>query len=151
MTQTSTTRELHFRAELEWRGEQPGSGSVTTGGQTVPFSVPAAMGGGGIGTDPEGLLASAVGACYTATLAAILLHTRLPYRRLTVSSELTVVDFPGAHARIASVRVSPTIVGGEAARREEYLTAATRARERCFVGRHLNPSVSYEVGAVCVA
>jgi len=57
-----------FASKLTWSGGRSSSGMVEAGGQSLRFSVPASMGGVGAGTNPEDLLTSAVGSCYTATL-----------------------------------------------------------------------------------
>ena len=60
--------ELSFQSGLKWSGGRLGSGRVAVGGEAFAFSVPASMGGLGTGTNPEELLLTAVGSCYTATL-----------------------------------------------------------------------------------
>ena len=68
--------ELSFTSKLTWSGGS--QGVVETGGQSLQFSMPASMGGLGVGTSPEELLLSAVGSCYTATLAGLTEARRLP-------------------------------------------------------------------------
>jgi peroxiredoxin-like protein len=142
-----TTSELTFTSELEWAAEER-TGSIQAGGQTLEFSVPRSMGGRGVGTDPEGLLTSAVGACYTSTLASLLAQAGLPHRRVRVHARATVLDHPGPRARIASIEVSPTIRGAAVDRADDYRAQAERARQHCFIGRHLRPDLDYRVGQV---
>lgn len=140
--------ELSFNSKLTWSGGRLSRGLIEVGGQNIEFSVPASMGGVGAGTNPEELLLSAVGSCYTATLAAILEAARLPVVSLDVQVGGTVSEYPGPEARISTITVSPTFSGIETGRESEYENAATKARERCFIGRHLGPQVSYRVGEV---
>ena len=138
--------ELSFISKLTWPEGRLGPGVVETGGQSLQFSVPASMGGVGEGTSPEELLLSAVGSCYTATLAGLTEARRLPAASIEVRVEGTVSDYPGPAARISAITVNPTFVGIKSGREKEYEGAAMAARERCFIGKHLGPQVSYRVG-----
>lgn len=140
--------DLVFTSRLTWSGGRSSAGAVETGGQTLQFSVPASMGGLGVGTNPEELLTSAVGSCYTATLAAILDSRRLPAASIEVQVNTLVRDHPGPDARVARVTVNPTFTGAEPGREQDYEAAARAARERCFIGKHLAPQVSYKVGEI---
>jgi len=140
--------ELNFHSDISWSGGRLGRARVNAGGEIVQVSAPASMGGLGAGTNPEELLLSAVGSCYTATLAAILEAARLPASRIGVKVEGTVSDHPGASARFSAIVVNPNFSGIDAARATEYEGAAERARERCFIGGQLASHVNYRVGAV---
>jgi len=140
--------ELSFNSKLTWPEGRLGPGVVETGGQSLQFSVPASMGGVGEGTSPEELLLSAVGSCYTATLAGLTEARRLPAASIEVRVEGTVSDYPGPAARVSAITVNPTFVGIKSGREKEYEGAAMTARERCFIGKHLAPQVSYRVGEV---
>ena len=82
--------ELSFTSKLTWSGGS--QGVVETGGQSLQFSVPASMGGLGVGASPEELLLSAVGSCYTATMACLTEARRLPAASIEVRVEGTVSD-----------------------------------------------------------
>lgn len=140
--------DLLFTSKLSWSGGRASAGVIETGGQSVQFSVPASMGGVGTGTNPEELLSSAVGACYTATLAAVLDSRRLPTSSIAVQVNTIVADHPGPNARVATITVNPTFAGAELGREREYEAAACTARDRCFIGKHLAPQVTYKVGEV---
>lgn len=140
--------ELCFQSKLSWSGGRLSSGFVEAGGERFRFSVPASMGGLGLGTNPEELLLSAVGACYVATLAGTLETLRLPVAALEVRVEGTVSGYPGPEARVSEISVNPTFIGGEIGREADYQGAAFKARERCFIGRHLGPQTDYRVGEV---
>jgi peroxiredoxin-like protein len=139
--------ELSFTSKLTWSGGRH-AGVVETGSQSLQFSVPASMGGVGEGTSPEELLLSAVGSCYTATLAGLTRARQLPASSIEVRVEGTVSDYPGPTARISTITVNPTFVGIESGREKDYESAAMTARERCFIGKHLAPQVSYRVDEV---
>ncbi len=140
--------ELTFESRVSWAGA---AGQIEAGNERFGFSAPASMGGLGVGTNPEELLLSAVGACYTATLAGLLKAVGLPMVSVQVRVDGTVSDYPDPGARVSSLVVNPTFTGFEASRESEYEKAAFKARERCFIGRHLGPQVSYRVGEVAFA
>lgn len=140
--------ELTFESRLSWMGGGESRGRIEAGGEALSFSVPTSMGGVGVGTNPEELLVSAVGACYTATLASLLAGGRLPATALEVRATATVADYPGPSARVSAVTVHPTFVGPQSGREAEYEQAARKARERCFIGRHLASTVEYAVGDI---
>ncbi len=141
--------DLRFEVETRWSGSGGEAvGSVLTGGQVVAWSVPASMNGRGEGTSPEELLAAAVATCFTATLGALLSQLVLPWQRITVGMEETVSGQGGQDRRISRLRVTPTLEGADPTQVEAYQRTAQLARRRCFVGRHLSPEVSYEVGDV---
>jgi peroxiredoxin-like protein len=123
-------------------------GVISVDGQSVRFSAPASMGGKGAGASPETLLISAVTACYSLTLLALLQKRKLPCTEIGVRTEGTVTGFP-QHDTYSRVVVNPVFKGGDASRREEYRALAVEARDRCFIGQtvHLG-GVAYEVGEV---
>jgi peroxiredoxin-like protein len=142
--------DLSFDVELRWsETEGKGVGEIQTDDLAFELSGPESMGGRGVGTNPEELLVSAVSSCYTATLFGVLRRARLPVDSLAVAAGGTVTGFPG-QTRFARIEVSPTILGGDAARRAEYEAAAGIAHDRCFIGHTLAPEVAYEVGTVNV-
>ena len=142
--------ELHFDVGLSWSGTgREGAGHIVGQEVELEYSAPASMGGRGIGTSPEELLVSAVASCYTGTLLGVLRHAGLPVSEVRVGANGVVTDYP-AQARFARLTVSPTIVGGEPARTDEYEQAAATARERCFIGRTIAGNVDYRVGSVAI-
>ncbi|MGH7639715.1 MAG: DUF2249 domain-containing protein [Candidatus Dormibacteria bacterium] len=141
--------ELKFEVRTRWANQGAQAiGSLETGGQVVAWSVPGSMGGAGEGTSPEELLAAAVGTCYTATLGSLLTQAALPWDRTTVSIEETVTSSAQEPMRISRLVVSPVVGGADATRMERYQRTAKLAQKHCFIGSHLHPQVSYEVGEV---
>lgn len=94
------------------------------------------------------MLASA--ACYSLTFSRLLTQAALPTGDVDTTAGVEVTGFPTSLS-IACLIVSPTIIGGDSNRMPEYEAAAQRARERCFIGRHLSREVAYSVGNVRVA
>jgi peroxiredoxin-like protein len=142
--------DLSFDVELMWSETGgKGTGEIQTDDLVLELSGPAPMGGRGVGTNPEELLVCAVSSCFTATLFGVLRRAQLPADSLTVAATGTVTGFP-VHARFAGIVVSPTILGGDVERHQEYEAAAGIAHDRCFIGHALAPEVAYEVGSVRV-
>jgi osmotically inducible protein OsmC len=143
--------ELPFDVVLEWSGAGgEGMGRISTDDLEIEYSVPASMGGRGVGSNPEELLVCAVGACYSATLYGLLRRAGLPASAVRVAAAGTVSGYP-AQARFARLTVSPTIVDGATARLAEYEEVAEAAHRRCFIGRTIAGNVDYELGTVSVA
>ena len=143
-------KDLRFDLELRWSGTgRDGGGEIHTDDDSIDLSAPESMGGRGVGTNPEELLVCAVSSCYTATLFGVLRRARLPVASLAVDASGGVTGFPGK-ARFDRLAVSPTILGGDPSRQDEYETAAVLAHDRCLIGHTLAPEVSYEVGSVRV-
>ena len=113
-----------------------GVGEIRANNVLIGLSAPESMGGTGVGTNPEELLVSAVSSCYIATLFGVLRRAGLPVASLAVDAGGRVSGFPG-EARFDRLVVSPTILGGDPSRQDEYETAASRAHDRCLIGRTL--------------
>lgn len=143
--------ELSYKVSAAWTGSgKSGEGTLVVGDRTVPYSVPANMGGKGKGASPETLLISAVTACYSGTLYYFLLKRHLPVASVEITTEGFVADYP-EKPRYSRIIVNPTIVGGEAARRDDYVETARSARDHCFIGQTVAAGgLSYEVGIVKV-
>ncbi len=143
--------DLVFQVTADWSGVgKAGQGTMHIGDTDYVYSAPANMGGQGVGARPEDFLIAAVTACYSGTLMRILNQYELPADSVTIQTTGTVEDYPG-HARFARIRVNPIVRGGIEGRLADYERAAEEARQRCFIGRTVRDSLSYEVGAVTIA
>jgi len=141
--------DLSFFIDATARGAgKDREGVITVDGHSVRFSAPASMGGKGVGASPETLLISAVTACYSLTLLALLQKHRLPCTEIGVRTEGVVTGFP-QHDTYAKVVVNPTFKGADSSRGDEYKAVAVEARDRCFIGQTVHVGgVGYEVGEV---
>ena len=139
---------LSFFVEATARGSgAEREGSLAVDGHEIRYSVPASMGGKGVGASPETLLISAVTACYTLTLLAYLSKRRLPYREIAVRTQGVVTGSPRhVYSRII---VNPTVLGADPDRGEAYRDSAADARSHCFIGQTVAAGgVQYELGSV---
>lgn len=143
--------DLIFRVNAAWNGSgKTGEGSIDVGDHVIPYSVPAEMGGKGRGASPETLLISAVTACYSGTLYHFLQKRKLPVHHLAIATDGFVSEYP-VKPRYSRIEVSPTVLGGDPNRHEEYVQAARMARDHCFIGQTVAAGgLSYELGTVYV-
>lgn len=140
--------ELAFQVAAVWSGSgREGSGSLSLGGQSIPYSAPEPMGGKGEGASPEELLLAAVTSCYSGTLFRLAQHAGLPIARVDIRTVGTVSDYPES-PRFSRITVHPTIVGGDARKLEDYRSAAAAARDKCLIGRTVRDYLEYRVGMV---
>ena len=129
-------------------GGKDREGVIFVDGHSVRFSAPGSMGGKGVGASPETLLISAVTACYSLTLLALLQKRTLPCTEIAVRTEGVVTGFP-QHDVYSRVIVNPVFKGGDVSRREEYKAAAVDARDKCFIGQTVaRGGVGYDVAEV---
>ena len=141
--------DLDFYIDATARGTgKDREGTVSVDGHSVRFSVPASMGGKGAGASPETLLISAVTACYSLTLLAYIRKGGLPCDEVAVRTQGVVTGFPRSET-YARIVVNPVFRGGDPRREKEYETAATEARDHCFIGQTVAAGgMAYEVGSV---
>lgn len=79
-----------FKVHLKWRSGKDHVGQLEGDVIHAPFSIPNALGGVGVGTNPDELLISAAGSCFTLSLAATLERARIDVIALDVNSVGTV-------------------------------------------------------------
>lgn len=143
-------RDITFDVNLNWSGVgKHGSGDVTIGEQTIDYSGPKDMHGKGVGPSPEDLFVSGVSSCYTGTLYGVLYRAKLPVERVSVHAQGVVTGYP-KEPKFSKLIVSPTIIGADTARAQEYEKATVDARNMCFVGKTIMGNVEYVVGDVHV-
>lgn len=127
-------------------GRPRNEGELTLGGERLRYSAPASLNGKGVGTNPEELLISAVGACFSLTLAAILSVRKLPAASLEVAVDGVVAHGPALEFR--SVTVHPSVYAAAGDRADDYRRAAEAALQRCFIGGLISAKVAYRLGEV---
>lgn len=88
-----------FESRTTWTGALDGQGQLITSSTELMFSAPAALGGKGVGTNPEELLLGAAATCFLITLSAVLNRMQVPQQVLRVRSELEVSTEGGLTVR----------------------------------------------------
>jgi peroxiredoxin-like protein len=135
--------------EANWNGDRLGSGTMNAGNLKSEISVPSALGGPGIGTNPEEMLVGAAATCYLITLAAVLSNRKLPVAELTLKSEIVVENEPAM--KVEKIIHRPQIVLAADATDEQLDTAdkaAHRADKACMISKALDGNVEVSVEAV---
>jgi peroxiredoxin-like protein len=144
MTATST-----FAVAARWQGGVDGFGHVRLGGDERAYSAPKELGGAGVGTNPEELLASAAASCYLITLAAVLARSGIAAAGLSVRSEITVATNGGLTVREIVHYPSIEMAEGATEPSGEALRAAlARAEAYCLVGRAMHGNVPVRIAQV---
>lgn len=142
--------EARFHQELTLSvGCPQNQGELTLCGKRLTYSAPASLQGKGAGTNPEELLISAVGACFSLTLAAVLSARRLPAESLKVAADGVVAR--GSALEFRSVTVHPTLYAAALDRAEDYRKAAEAALKHCFIGGLISHKVAYRLGQLTLA
>ncbi|UWF57762.1 SACOL1771 family peroxiredoxin [Staphylococcus hyicus] len=75
-----------FKINFEWQGGRNSVGKLQGDVIHEQFSIPNSLGGTGIGTNPDELLVSAAGSCFTISLAATLERAHIKVKKLNVST-----------------------------------------------------------------
>jgi peroxiredoxin-like protein len=77
----------HFHLTADLPGNRNDVGQIETGEIKTKISIPDAMDGPGVGTNPDEMLLGAAATCYIITLAAMLERSNIPKVSLTMESE----------------------------------------------------------------
>lgn len=77
----------HFHLRASWPGGRNSSGYIEAGQLQTEISIPQAMDGPGIGTNPDEMLLGAASTCYLITLAAMIERAKLPLNTMSLNSE----------------------------------------------------------------
>src|SRR3954471_2540888 len=78
--------EHHFYLKANWPGLRNDAGEIQSGNLITKVSIPQAMDGPGIGTNPDEMLLGAAATCYIITLAAMIERADLPLQEMSLES-----------------------------------------------------------------
>ncbi|MFC5447169.1 OsmC family protein [Paenibacillus aestuarii] len=136
--------EHRFILTAEWSGGLHGTGEIRTNSLMSPISVPAGLGGPGLGTNPEDLLLGAAATCYLITLGAILHKQGI--EQLELTSEITVDTAPAMKVKrlIHRPRIRAA-AGTSEAQLEKIKNSAIRAELVCMISKALRGNVEISV------
>lgn len=141
---------IDFHQELTMSvGRSRNQGELTLCDVRLPYSATALLRGEGMGTNPEELLISAMGACFSRALAALLSARQLPAESLKVAVDGVVVQEPALEFR--SLTVNLTVYGAVQGRAKEYRQAAETALNHCFIGGLISHKVACRIGELTLA
>lgn len=139
LTETTAT----FTVSASWAGTmKEGRGELGGAGLRLSHSAPAALGGAGVGTNPEELLAAAAASCALITLAAILAAQGKPARAAGCETIARFAETP-AGPKPAAILHRITLAEGPGSLDPEAL--ARRVERNCMISQALAGSVQTEV------
>ncbi len=137
-----------FTLSATWSGDGTGCGQMrlTQGDVSIPIGGSKALGGCGVGANPEELLLGAVGACFIATWAIFLKKLKVTYAEptLRVSGELGR-DPAGGYKMMKTVihaRVPSSLL---AERRVEVEKTLALAEKYCIISKVVKAAMPLEV------
>ncbi|MBS1717825.1 MAG: OsmC family protein [Armatimonadetes bacterium] len=119
-----------YPVTVSWQGGRQGDGNLRPhhSGVTIPIAVPPEFEGKGGATNPEELLTSAIGACYTITFGIIASNRKIPVQE--INTEVTgEVEQNGASFTYTKVTLSPRIVLESSATDEQLKIAEDMAHK----------------------
>lgn len=116
---------------------------MTSAGFTTDISIPANLGGPGVGTNPEELLLGAAAGCYLITLCTLLTNRGVRYTHIDLQSRGFVEDDHGL--RFDRIEHHPVIVVDTDASEEKVRQLALHAEHACMVSSALRGNVVVSV------
>jgi organic hydroperoxide reductase OsmC/OhrA len=139
---------IHYSIDLEC-DTSDGAQGITAPAEAIACFAPGPAHARGKRPSAETLLLAAISTSYTVTLSHVLRASGLPGTRVSVKADGVVASCHG-RPQFTCVKVSPTVCGADALRREAYGKAAVAARDDCPIGRSVRGNVAYVVGDVAL-
>src|SRR3954464_14250231 len=142
--------EHHFYLEAKWPGLRNDVGEIQSGNLITKVSIPQAMDGPGIGTNPDEMLLGAAATCYIITLAAMMERSHLQKVDLTMESE-GIVDVTRGIITYKKIIHRPRIILKSDATEKDQLLAqklAAKAETSCMISRAIQGNVEIELDAI---
>lgn len=139
--------EHHFYLQANWPGQKNDIGTIESGNLQTKISIPAEMGGPGVGTNPDEMLLGAAATCFIITLAAMMERSKLPKENLTLESE-AIVNVTNGVFTYQKIIHRPTIILTREAKEKDIKFAirlAKKAEESCMITRAIKGNVEVEV------
>ena len=140
----------HFHLTADWPGNRKDLGQIETGELKTKISIPDAMDGPGVGTNPDEMLLGAAATCYIITLAAMLERSHIPKVSLTMESEGIVDVTNGVFTYDAIIHRPKLLLPADLSDRdvEKAQRLAEKAEGSCMITRALAGNVKVSLEAV---
>ncbi|MEE4564771.1 OsmC family protein [Paenibacillus polymyxa] len=129
--------EHTFLLKADWNGGRNSDGRIEAGQLRTAISIPAEMGGPGVGTNPDEMLLGAAATCYLITLAAMMERASLPVVSLALESE-GIVDVTNNIFTYRRIVHRPRVllsVDAAESQIEQALRLAEQAETSCMISR----------------
>ena len=136
--------EHTFLLKADWNGGRNSDGRIEAGQLRTAISIPAEMGGPGVGTNPDEMLLGAAATCYLITLAAMMERASLPVVSLALESE-GIVDVTNnifTYRRIVHRPWVRLAADASASQIEQALRLAEQAETSCMISRAVAGNVA---------
>lgn len=136
--------EHTFLLKADWNGGRNSDGRIEAGQLRTAISIPAEMGGPGVGTNPDEMLLGAAATCYLITLAAMMERASLPVASLALESE-GIVDVTNnifTYRRIVHRPRVQLAVDATESQIEQALRLAEQAETSCMISRAVAGNVA---------
>lgn len=132
-----------FELNATWPGGRNEVGQITAGNLNTKISIPPAMDGPGIGTNPDEMLLGAASTCYLISLAAMFERANISPKSLTLSSD-GIVDVTNGVFTYEKIIHRPVIVLSEDATDRQKSMAqklAEKAEKTCMISKAIAGNV----------
>ncbi|KKD52641.1 MULTISPECIES: OsmC family protein [Paenibacillus] len=136
--------EHTFLLKADWNGGRNSDGRIEAGQLRTAISIPAEMGGPGVGTNPDEMLLGAAATCYLITLAAMMERASLPVVSLALESE-GIVDVTNNIFTYRRIVHRPRVllsVDAAESQIEQALRLAEQAETSCMISRAVAGNVT---------
>ncbi|ADM69868.1 MULTISPECIES: OsmC family protein [Paenibacillus] len=136
--------EHTFLLKADWNGGRNSDGRIEAGQLRTAISIPAEMGGPGVGTNPDEMLLGAAATCYLITLAAMMERASLPVASLALESE-GIVDVTNnifTYRRIVHRPQVQLAADATESQIEQALRLAEQAETSCMISRAVAGNVA---------
>ncbi|WDM23990.1 OsmC family protein [Paenibacillus polymyxa] len=133
-----------FLLKADWNGGRNSDGRIEAGQLRTAISIPAEMGGPGVGTNPDEMLLGAAATCYLITLAAMMERASLPVASLALESE-GIVDVTNnifTYRRIVHRPQVQLAADATESQIEQALRLAEQAETSCMISRAVAGNVA---------
>lgn len=136
--------EHTFLLKADWNGGRNSDGRIEAGQLRTAISIPAEMGGPGVGTNPDEMLLGAAATCYLITLAAMMERASLPVASLALESEgiVEVTNNIFTYRRIVHRPRVLLSVDATESQIEQALRLAEQAETSCMISRAVAGNVA---------
>jgi len=138
-----------FHLNAKWPGGRNGVGTIDAGQLKTKVSIPPAMNGPGIGTNPDEMLLGAAATCYIITLATMMEQSNLRKENLEMES-IGVVDVQNGVITYKKIIHKPQIVLPSDATQRDVARAqrlTEKAETSCMISRAIQGNVEIELEA----
>ncbi|MGG4220932.1 OsmC family protein [Paenibacillus jamilae] len=136
--------EHTFLLKADWNGGRNSDGRIEAGQLRTAISIPAEMGGPGVGTNPDEMLLGAAATCYLITLAAMMERASLPVVSLALESE-GIVDVTNNIFTYRRIVHRPRVLLSADATEsqiEQAVRLAEQAETSCMISRAVAGNVA---------